>query len=94
MSRPGRRASRAGAEAEAEGAAEDGVEDGESFADFPFSFVGDWEGEEARSVPRLAASSPRPVSALPEVPPCCEGLFVGTSWACTRSPPPLSPPIR
>ncbi|MGX1224757.1 hypothetical protein RKD42_006016 [Streptomyces ambofaciens] len=33
----------AGAEAEAEGAAEDGVEDGESFADFPFSFVGDGE---------------------------------------------------
>ena len=32
--------------------------------------------------------------ALPEVPPCWDGPFVGVSWACTRSPPPLLPPIR
>ncbi|MFD0456420.1 hypothetical protein ACFQ2H_11455 [Streptomyces violaceoruber] len=46
-------------------------------------------------MPRLvAASPPRPVSALPEVPPCWDGPFVGVSRACTRSPPPLLPPIR
>lgn len=51
----------------------------------------DGVGEAVRSPSRLAASSSRPSSALPDVPPCSVAELVGVSAACTLSAP-LPPP--
>jgi hypothetical protein len=69
------------------------------FSGFSGVFVGaaedfdaEGDGEPERSASRLVDVSSR-LSALPEVPPCSIGVFVGVSPAWTLSAPPLPPSL-
>lgn len=62
--------------------------------DFEADAVGEVDAEAERPASRLVEVPARPVSAVPEAPPCSEVELLGVSAACTLSPGPVPPPSR